>query len=701
MGKINVLSFEIANLIAAGEVVDRPASVLKELLENSIDAGATKIKAEIRAGGVRLIRVTDNGCGMDSADLPMAIKRHATSKISSRDDLNGIMTLGFRGEALAATASVSRMTIISKTAKAPMGTMLSADGGTINEVCEVGCADGTSVMVENLFANVPARRKFLKKDATEMLACSAVVEKVAMSRPNIAFEFVSDGIVRFSTAGDGKLINVLYSIEGADFAKKLLLVDNNDCAMRVSGYVGRSDNVRGNRNYENTFINGRYVKSKTVTAALEQAFASYIAPGKFPVSTLFIDINPALVDVNVHPAKLEVKFSDERKVFEAVYYAVKTVLGNAQYRPEMSIGRERTVKRDFCRSFVPLPENNGNTLTPRQSLDLLSHYAGANDKTSKDIYANDLNCVNGLNETKRDAVSSGSREKDDAMHFSKKTTDGGHAKSDAEQFGEHVKSDAVRFGSGVFDSKTSDGFKKNNLTASPFPYSDEDIRKYDVYPNRDVDKKTESDNFVGDAKTNSATIPRYKYVGEIFNCYLIVEIENKVLIIDKHAAHERINFEKMKKQLLSDGRIASQGLMIPIELDIGGTVAADISEQKEEFLNIGYDFSIKENKKIILSSVPDNMSPDAAADAFGEIAKRLSEGTGSVSLTDSEMRERALYQIACKASVKGGRVYDDAHIIWLIEKVLSMPDIKVCPHGRPIAMEMRKSELDRKFDRLK
>ena len=706
MAKINVLSFEVANLIAAGEVVDRPASVLKELLENAIDAGSTKIKAEIRAGGVRLIRVTDNGCGMESADLPLAIKRHATSKISSRDDLDGITTLGFRGEALAATASVSHMTIISKTEKSPVGAMLCADGGVISEVSEVGCADGTSVLVENLFANVPARRKFLKKDSTEMLACSAVVEKAAMSRPDIAFEFVSDGAVRFSTTGDGKLINVLYSIEGADFAKKLLRTDNGDSAIHVHGYIGRSDNVRGNRNYENTFINGRYVKSKTVTAALEQAFSSYIAPGKFPVSALFININPALVDVNVHPAKLEVKFSDERKIFEAVYYAVKTALDNAEYRPQMHIGNHGQERKNLTRSFVPLPQSKGDTMTPRQSLDLLSDYA---------------------------------RKADCAANKNPDKSAGAFSVANAGQ-----KGDEIRFSSEVFDiGRTGEGAVGRDTNISPsfpsqsFAYRDDNVKKYDVCQSErdnninnvnnnncndsnsananngtgnacDVKDEsitenksiTEGENTAED-KISARVVPPYKYIGEMFNCYLVVELGSKVLIIDKHAAHERINFERMKRELLSDGRVATQGLMVPIVLELGGTVAADIAEKKDEFESIGYEFSIDERGRVTLLSVPDNMSPDSASDVFSEIAKRISEGTGNVSLSDKEMRERALYQIACKASVKGGRVYDEAHIIWLIEKVLTMPDIKVCPHGRPIAMEMTKSELDRRFDRLK
>ena len=319
MGKINVLDFEIANLIAAGEVVERPSSVLKELIENSIDSGATSIVAEIKRGGVALIRVSDNGCGMDRDDLPVAIKRHATSKIKSREDLERIATLGFRGEALAAISSVSGVTIITKTADAEAGSMLVSEGGRILDISEVGCAEGTTVVVENLFFNVPARRKFLKKDSTEAMNCAALVEKVALSRPDISIQLKVDGEERFKTPGDGDLLNSIYAVYGKDFASKLIKAEGTANGVRVYGYIGRSDNVRKNRNYQNVFINGRYVKSLTAMAAIEKAYTSYIAHEAFPTCVLFLEMNPTMVDVNVHPAKLEVKFASEQPVFEAIY----------------------------------------------------------------------------------------------------------------------------------------------------------------------------------------------------------------------------------------------------------------------------------------------------------------------------------------------------------------------------------------------
>ena len=356
MGKINVLSFEIANLIAAGEVVERPSSVLKELLENSIDAGATRIVAEIKRGGVSMIRVTDNGCGMTAEDLPVALKRHATSKIREKDDLSAIMTLGFRGEALAAISSVSKVTIITKTEESEEGTMLVSEGGQVLDISAVGASTGTTVVVEDLFYNVPARRKFLKKDATEAMNVAALIERVALSRPDVSIQLLVDGEERFKTPGNGDLKSAVSAIQGRDFAKKLLAVDAKAEGVEVTGFIGRSDNVRKNRNLQNVFINGRYVKSLTVMAALEKAYTSYIAPECFPVCILFLTMNPAFVDVNVHPAKLEVKFSDERVIFEAVYHAVRRVLEEAAWRPELELPSAKFAEKRISAAFVPIGE---------------------------------------------------------------------------------------------------------------------------------------------------------------------------------------------------------------------------------------------------------------------------------------------------------------------------------------------------------
>ena len=343
MGNIQVLSFEVANLIAAGEVVDRPASAIKEMMENSIDAGAKNVTVEIQNGGVTFMRVTDDGCGMSAEDLPMAIRRHATSKIRNAEDLDGILTLGFRGEALAAISSVSDMRIMSKRREDDMGAMLEIKGGQMVGISERGCRDGTTIIVENLFSNVPARRKFLKRDATESMAVSANVERVALSHPETSVRLIVDGVTKLETAGDGQLKSAIWAVFGKDFASRLLPLDSEHEGIRITGFIGRSDNVKANRNGQNFFINNRFVRSRTAQAALEQAFTSYIPPEKYPCCVMNIHLNPARVDVNVHPAKLEVTFSTEKPVFEAVYYAVRQALEQNITRPEFAAPEKKPI----------------------------------------------------------------------------------------------------------------------------------------------------------------------------------------------------------------------------------------------------------------------------------------------------------------------------------------------------------------------
>lgn len=363
MGNIQVLSFEVANLIAAGEVVDRPASAIKEMMENAIDAGARHITVEIQSGGVSLMRVTDDGCGMSAEDLPMAIRRHATSKIRDAADLDGIITLGFRGEALAAISSVSDMRIMSKRREDDVGSMLEVQGGTLLGVSEFGCGNGTTVIVEHLFANVPARRKFLKRDATEAMAVGANVERVALSHPEIAVRFISDGVLKLDTAGDGQLKSAVYAVYGRDFAARLIPLAGEFEGVEISGFIGRSDNVRANRNGQSFFINHRYVKSRTAQAALEQAFVSYLPAEKYPVCVMNIGLNPARVDVNVHPAKLEVKFSNEKPVFEAIYYTVRQALEQDTGRPAF---KTEALKPTFAKPSVRLSDATAPIETERQ-----------------------------------------------------------------------------------------------------------------------------------------------------------------------------------------------------------------------------------------------------------------------------------------------------------------------------------------------
>ncbi len=657
MSKINVLSFEIANLIAAGEVVERPSSVLKELIENSIDSGATKIVAEIKRGGVALIRVSDNGCGIDKDDLPIALKRHATSKIKDRDDLETIMTLGFRGEALAAISSVSEMTIISKTKDAPSATMLTAEGGRVVDITEVGAADGTTVVVENLFGNVPARRKFLKKDSTEAMNVSALVEKVAVSHPEISIQLLIDGEQRFNTPGDGDLYNAIYAVFGKDFASKLIKAEGIANGIKVSGYIGRSDNAKRNRNYQNVFINGRYVKSMTAMAAIEKAYTSYIAPECFPVCVLFLEMNPRVVDVNVHPAKLEVKFSDERAVFESVYYTVKNALEEHEYRPEITLGTKKNATQNPLAPFVPV----GTDTKGEQIKMTAAEFRAEIGKTSASVSA--------VKETRKSEI----------------TSDFDKPLMVSNGLGGYVRENKPKYTpTADFTMTPKDSVELLNRYRSV--RAEEPLKKQDV-------------SLPTPLKTVEAA-PSYKIIGEAFDCYVMVEQEDSLLVIDKHAAHERIIFEDLKRSRNEDSRVSSQTLLLPLTVVLTPDELAAVGDFSDDIRSVGFEFCINENA-VDITAIPGAIGLSDAEGLFVKMADELFEGRGNPKITEDIRREKALYQIACKAAIKGGRVYDKALIEWLVKKVLLLPDITVCPHGRPIAYKLTKKELDRQFDRIK
>ena len=665
MGKINVLSFEIANLIAAGEVVERPSSVLKELIENSIDSGATSIVAEIKRGGVALIRVTDNGSGIDKDDLPVSIQRHATSKIRDKEDLSTIMTLGFRGEALAAISSVSEMTIISKTRDAESATMLSAEAGKVVDISEVFAADGTTVVVSNLFYNVPARRKFLKKDSTEAMNVAALVERVALSRPDISIQLLIDGEEKFKTPGDNNLFNTIYAIYGKDFAKKLIEIDGEADGIKVSGFIGRSDNVKKNRNLMNVFINGRYVKSLTAQAAIERAYTSYIAPEAFPTCVLFIEMSPSMVDVNVHPAKLEVKFVDERSVFEIVYYTVKSALEKHEYRPEME--------------FAKKPEKN---------------LEGAFVAIGQDTKGEQI----------RMSVPSYVKPVEAPRTFSKVDTPPISRDHYKENYRESVSSRSIDYDKPIKVAASHEYIKSDTADRPTLAPKDsvELLRRYSEAKAEDsvYTPSVPSEPIKSEVRINIEDTPEYKLVGEAFDCYVIVEYNGELLIIDKHAAHERIIFEDLKKQREMDTRVANQLLMLPLTVILDRDEIAIASEYKDDISAVGFDYSVNGNGVDIVA-VPEAISIDDAESLFIKMLDEIIEGKGKPSITDSVRKERALYQIACKAAIKGGRKYTVEIIHWLIKKVLMLPDITVCPHGRPIAFKLTKSELDRQFERLK
>lgn len=663
MGKINVLGFDVANLIAAGEVVDRPSSVVKELLENAIDSGADKIVIEIKKGGVAFIRIKDNGCGISYEDLPVSILRHATSKIKDAQDLDSIMTLGFRGEALAAISSVSKMRILSKQAENQLGAILEAHAGKLITHERAGGENGTTVIVEDLFYNVPARKKFLKQDKTEALAISSVVEKVALSRPDISFRYIVDGELKYLTSGDGSLSNVIYAILGRDVSKKTIKVEREDGGIRVSGFISSPELCRANRNLENFYINSRFVKSKTAGAALEQAYKSYIPEGKFPFCVLDITIDPSQVDVNVHPAKLEVKFSNESVVFNAVYYAVRTALSTSIDRPNLYNDKDTSAEARELLNTVFTPKNE------EYKAQCLSFDTNLNIGVVRQDNTLDYTSLD-KKEIKEEKV------------------------KPTESYGTEAE----------FSFNFKAPPKKVQTNIDPFPQSkNQDTEKINLdkifEPKAEKTGEGVAENGDVFAKTTQKTkiVPDYKIIGELYNSYVIVECGDLAYIIDKHAAHERIIFEDLKAKLQSSVP-TSQVLLLPIELALSPKDKEAISEWEEEIKKTGFNFEIND-KSAKVTEIPSEIDVSSAEDAFLTLIDKLQSGEGEAQNSRYARFEKALYQTSCKAAIKAGRIYDSGHIKWICDRVLTLDNIKYCPHGRPVAFEMTKSFLEKQFER--
>ena len=723
MGIINVLSPQVANLIAAGEVVDRPASVIKELMENAIDAKATDVTVEIKHGGITFMRVSDNGCGMSKEDVPICIKRHATSKIMDESDLDAISTLGFRGEALAAIGSVSTLKIFTKPRDELMGTQLLSEGGEIKEVTEAGCRNGTTVIVEELFANVPARRKFLKKDTSESLAVLAVVEKIALSRADLAIKFISDGVLKFSTAGDGNLRNCIYAVLGREFAKSLTAVHGMTGGIEVEGFVGTPTNIRVNRNYQNFFINGRYVKSRTAMAALEQAFTSYIPSDKFPVCVIKITIHPSLVDVNVHPTKLEVKFSNEQAVFDAIYSAVRSALQKNLALPVLNLKTTEEAKKQarLLNGFTPI-RDRGETQSEKityQSVEkrmqavsdmhLYSTHAAITDplrtrpeddgKTTLPLsFDSEENAdITEPSVTEKTTVFSGFDKFVKEIPISTEKVFGSTENKKKDEGADTAKADG---GDDLIDdSAFSIG---NNYKEKELLHKKRQEEKYSKENANAVTEKVIPEYSVSNINRESAgaqaesEIPEYEILGETFNSYIIVETEGKLLMIDKHAAHERILFEDMKRNISSGAN--SQILMLPLEIMLSPAETDAALNYKEEINATGFDFSIKDGG-VTVTAIPSGLSANEAETFFVSVVGKISSGTGNLESTRRDFYEQALYQASCKAAIKAGRIYDEGDTDWVCKQVLSNPAVRFCPHGRPVAFELSKEEIEHMFKR--
>ncbi len=663
MGVINVLDKHVAELIAAGEVVERPASVIKELVENAIDAGAKHITVEIKNGGTTFMRVTDDGCGFLREDVKLAFLRHATSKVREQDDLDHIATLGFRGEALASISAVSRLQLITKSAKEDTGTSYIIEGGEEKSFDDAGCPVGTTFVIRDLFYNIPARAKFLKKDVSEGNTVSNIVDKTALSHPEIAFTFVRDGKQALKTFGDGKLLSAIYAVFGREFATSLIPVDYQLDGITVSGYVSKPVNSRPNRNMQNFFINGRYVKSRTAMAALEEAFKGSIMVGKFPSCVLNLSLPFEAIDVNVHPSKIEVRFINERPVFDAVYHAAKSALLKHDDRKQAHF-KDDSALREIRRSST---FNNAQAVFRKPGPPKVQPQIKPKDEFNpfSDIEFSKPNPKPKL-----------------------QSLDDLHLTENKNPFDVYSKQ-------AVKNTKREESYSKPQNQPLPL------IQKPDTPKPAVIADKPKAEEIVVTEKPNSEPVVLYeqqkdelKYVGELFDTYIIVEKNQKeMLLIDKHAAHERIIYEKLKAEKAGS---SAQLLLTPITVTLGKSEYDAAINHLDMFSDCSFEVEDFGNSTLLVRSAPQYIEAAEVADCITEMADYISMGKNDIF---TEKMDWFYHNVACRSAIKAGHKNSAQELIDIVKTLEENPQIRYCPHGRPICIVMKKSGIERQFGR--
>lgn len=656
MPKIKVLPKEIAELIAAGEVVERPASVIKELMENAIDAGSSSVTVEIKNGGITYIRVTDNGCGISREDIRNAFISHATSKISTRDDLYAIGTLGFRGEALASIAAVSNVEVLTRTTEEETGTRYCISAGEETLVDDAGCPLGTTIVVRDLFFNTPARMKFLKKDVSEANAVAGIVDKIALSNPDVSIRFIREGKSALFTSGSGDLKTAAYEIFGKDFADGLIEADYSFESVKISGLVSKPTKSRPNRNMQFFFVNGRLVKSGTASAALSEAYKNSIMVGKFPYCVLNITTAPGLVDVNVHPAKIEVRFANERTVFSAVYYAAKNALEHRDEAPKVTI--PRTAQTEL---FEPVRPKTEQMRLPEKQPDFWNRMSSSECRSAqqpeKPTYQQPA--------AREDIITVASPDKKPETADSEPST--------IQHFLDAQR--AKKEETAVIEADIRPELSENAATL-PDEKPEETARALDTA----VDEKP-------------AELP-VTVIGEAFKTYIIVQQGESIFLVDKHAAHERMLFNELVK---NDSKRSTQMLLTPITVTLSKEEYSSVLDNLDMLMQAGFAVEDFGYSVVIVRECPMEISADEVADVVAELAGYLVENRQKLI---SEKKEWLFSLMACKAAIKGGMYTTEYERELFIKRLFASPEIRYCPHGRPVMIEITRRELEKNFGRV-
>ena len=648
MGTIKLLDKNTIDKIAAGEVVDRPASIVKELVENAIDAGATSISIEIKDGGISLIRITDNGSGIAKDQIAIAFLRHSTSKINDASDLSFIHTLGFRGEALSSIAAVSQTELCTKTRDELTGVIYKINGGVEESVSEAGLPNGTTLIVKNLFYNTPARLKFLKSAQTEAGYVMDIVQRIALSHPEIAFKYIANGSVKLSTSGNGSLKDAVYSVFGRDITANLLQIDDSDETLSVSGFIGKPEIARGNRNFEYFFINGRYIKDKIIQKALEEAYLGYQMKGTFPFAVLNINIEPELVDVNVHPSKMEIRFFNNEVVFNSVYEIIRNRITRRENIPVVNLSKPDTAP-PVLKEYIPEPFEK--TEIDSRAFREEPTFAGRYSQNSDNLNSS--------------ASSHSFTEQLEAL----RTATGVSGNESSYDFDEGTNKH-------VEDESNKDSSISSKLAAENISYEQSKI----VVP-----------DFV-----STAARKNHRIVGEVFNTYWIVEYDDSMFIIDQHAAHEKVLYEKFINNLKNDKHY-SQRIMPSIVITLTQQEETILKKYMSSFEDLGFEIEHFGGCEYMISSVPTDLYSLDNSILFLELLDDLSDIS---SKSGPEIIVDRVATAACKAAVKGGNRLSLAEANTLIDELLSLENPYNCPHGRPTIISMSRTELEKKFKRI-
>ncbi len=665
MSEIKVLPKSVAELIAAGEVVERPASVIKELVENSIDAKSTQITVEIQNGGVTFMRVTDNGCGIDFDNVATAFLRHATSKVSTESDLNEIMTLGFRGEALAAISSVSRVEMLTKPRSQEVGSLYKSEGGNNVSVSEAGCPDGTTIIIRDLFFNTPARMKFLKKDVAEGNAVLAILDHIALSHPEISFRFIRDGKSVFTTSGDGKLMSAIYAVCGREFASTLIPVESELNGIKVSGYTCKPATCRPKKNAQFVFLNGRYVRSGTVAMALETAYKNSAMVGRFPAAVLHLTVPYGAVDINVHPAKTEVRFSDEKRIFDCVHFAVKNAIAKGDERPQMSMPtnngfKYRMSSEEYRQTVIPELHKSADRKIDSYEKMLERAVQNAPKPTFSDVAPKKDGYV--IKTESKPLNASVAKIKEQTKPF--------------EVVNEVVEPQNVK----EIQAEPKPEINYTELLAEKIKKSLENI---------ELEEKKEEPTV---SKTNDCELEQpIRYIGEVFSTYILAQKGEGLFLIDKHAAHERILFNKFKKQISVD----PQMLLVPEQVVLKDDYSV-VMDNFELINSAGFEVEDFGDNTVLVRAVPAALLGENVTDIILELA----DGLSKKKTVEIEKMERIFETMACRAAVKAGNLSSDEELKALAQTVLSSKEIMYCPHGRPVAIELTRKEIEKQFGRI-